>query len=289
MTVRTLYAAALGTCLSAALTGTGSGQEPTAPEPSRLRLAPVAAAPTNQALADAVAARLRQAGTLKGYAIEIRVEAGIAELTGRVRGTAQRDEAIRLARGVPGVRDVRARLETGGAGAIVTAQAPVVPAAPPAAAPAAPPGAGLPPGVSLPPGVTLPPGATFQPPPGAVVQPPPGGVPPAVSGAPWVAPQPGHTPGAPVPIYQAPPGPNPNLQKPPLPPYAWPTFAPYNNYSRVAYPTMYPYETWPFIGPFYPFPRVPLGWRSVSLTWADGHWWYGKNATGHDWWRIRYW
>jgi hypothetical protein len=52
---------------------------------------------------------------------------------------------------------------------------------------------------------------------------------------------------------------------------------------------MYPYEAWPFIGPFYPFPRVPLGWRSVTLTWQDGHWWYGKNATGHDWWRVRYW
>ncbi len=96
-------------------------------------------------------------------------------------------------------------------------------------------------------------------------------------------------PREPTPIFQAPPGPNPNLQPPPLPPNAWPTFAPYNNYSRVAYPTLYPYEAWPFIGPFYPFPRVPLGWRSVTLTWQDGHWWYGRTASGHDWWRIRYW
>jgi hypothetical protein len=77
-------------------------------------------------------------------------------------------------------------------------------------------------------------------------------------------------------------------QPPPLPPYAWPTVAPYNNYSRVAYPTTYPYEAFPFIGPMYPFPKIPLGWRSVSLTWEDGCWWYGRNATGHDWWRIRY-
>jgi hypothetical protein len=96
-------------------------------------------------------------------------------------------------------------------------------------------------------------------------------------------------PQEPTPIFQAPPGPNPTMQPPPLPPNAWPTVAPYNNYSRVAYPNLYPYEAWPFIGPFYPFPRVPLGWRSVTLTWQDGHWWYGKNATGHDWWRIRYW
>jgi hypothetical protein len=93
----------------------------------------------------------------------------------------------------------------------------------------------------------------------------------------------------PLPIFQAPPGPNPTIQPPPLPPYAWPTFAPYNNYSRVAYPQAYPYEQWPFIGPMYPFPRVPLGWRSVCLTWEDGHWWFHRNPTGHDWWRIRYW
>src|SRR5262249_36129470 len=73
----------------------------------------------------------------------------------------------------------------------------------------------------------------------------------------------------PMPIFQMPPGPNPTMQPPPLPPYAWPTYAPYNNYSRVAYPLAYNYEQWPFIGPMYPFPRVPLGWRSVSLTWED--------------------
>jgi BON domain-containing protein len=93
----------------------------------------------------------------------------------------------------------------------------------------------------------------------------------------------------PMPIFQPMPGPNPTMQPPPLPPYAWPTVAPYNNYSRVAYPLAQPYEQWPFIGPMYPFPRVPLGWRSVSLTWADGCWWYHRNPTGHDWWRIRYW
>ncbi|MSQ97430.1 MAG: BON domain-containing protein [Gemmataceae bacterium] len=93
----------------------------------------------------------------------------------------------------------------------------------------------------------------------------------------------------PTPIFQAPFGPNPTMQPPPMPPYAWPTFAPYNNYSRVAYPQAHNYEQFPFIGPMYPFPRVPLGWRSVSLTWEDGNWWYHRNPTGHDWWRIRYW
>ena len=76
---------------------------------------------------------------------------------------------------------------------------------------------------------------------------------------------------------------------PPLPGYAWPTYAPYNNVSRVAYPQSYPYNAFPFIGPFYPFPKVPLGWRSVNLTWDDGHWYYGKTATPHDYWRVRFW
>ena len=93
----------------------------------------------------------------------------------------------------------------------------------------------------------------------------------------------------PMPIFQAGFAGPADAGAPPVPPYAWPTYAPYNNYSRVAYPTAYPYEQWPFIGPMYPFPRVPLGWRSVSLTWEDGHWWYHRNPTGADWWRVRYW
>jgi hypothetical protein len=92
----------------------------------------------------------------------------------------------------------------------------------------------------------------------------------------------------PTPIYQAPAPPY-DLNPPKMPPYAWPTYAPYNNFSRVAYPQLYPYKAWPFIGPMYPFPKVPLGWRSVRLQWQDGHWWYSKTATGHDWWRVRYW
>jgi len=76
---------------------------------------------------------------------------------------------------------------------------------------------------------------------------------------------------------------------PPLPPNAWPTYAPYNNLSRVAYPQSYPYNAFPFIGPFYPFPKVPPGWRSVSLEWEDGHWLYSKRSTPHDYWRVRFW
>ena len=97
-------------------------------------------------------------------------------------------------------------------------------------------------------------------------------------------------PPEPLPIFTAPGGmPNPHLQPPPLPPNAWPTYAPYNNYSRVAYPTLYPYQSWPFIGPNYPFPKIPLGWRSVKLEWQDGYWWYSKHSNSHDWWTLKYW
>jgi hypothetical protein len=99
----------------------------------------------------------------------------------------------------------------------------------------------------------------------------------------------GTVPGEPMPVWQAPP-PNPyDLNPPKMPPYAWPTYAPYNNYSRVAYPTLYPYNSWPFIGPVYPFPKVPPGWRKVSLEWQDGFWWYAPHSNSHDWWRLRYW
>lgn len=75
---------------------------------------------------------------------------------------------------------------------------------------------------------------------------------------------------------------------PTLPPYAWPTYAPYNNMSRVAYPQAYPYNAFPFIGPFYPFPKVPLGWRKVSLEFEDGHWYLNRHSTKRDYWRVKF-
>jgi hypothetical protein len=79
------------------------------------------------------------------------------------------------------------------------------------------------------------------------------------------------------------------MAPPNMPPYAWPTYAPYNNYSRVAYPSEYPYSAFPYIGPMYPFPKVPLGYRAIKLEWEDGHWWYGRTAVNRDWWKVRYW
>lgn len=59
---------------------------------------------------------------------------------------------------------------------------------------------------------------------------------------------------------------------PQLPGYAWPSYASYPNYGALAYPQQYSPQAWPYIGPFYPYPQVPLGWRKVSLEWDDGWW-----------------
>ncbi len=61
--------------------------------------------------------------------------------------------------------------------------------------------------------------------------------------------------------------------QPALPNHAWPSYAAYPNYAAVTYPKQYSPTAWPFIGPFYPYPQVPLGWRKVTLEWDDGWWW----------------
>ena len=60
---------------------------------------------------------------------------------------------------------------------------------------------------------------------------------------------------------------------PNMPGYAWPSYAAHPNYAAVTYPKQYSATAWPYIGPFYPYPQVPLGWRKVTLEWDDG-WWF---------------
>lgn len=60
---------------------------------------------------------------------------------------------------------------------------------------------------------------------------------------------------------------------PNMPNYAWPSYSPYPNYAALTYPKQYSPTAWPYIGPFYPYPQVPLGWRKVTLEWDDG-WWF---------------
>jgi BON domain len=222
-------------------------------EPARLdaQLSP------NQKLATRIADQLRQSGQLHQYNVDVSVQNGTVDLTGTVADPMQREAVLRIANTVPGVERVRDQLVLTSATDIMPAQAAVPP--PP------------PPGIETAPMPYRVP-ATAAP-----------AYPPAVGGAP------GYAGTEPVPVYQGQPPGGYDTNPPAMPPNAWPTYAPYNNFSRVATPLYYPYQSWPFIGPCYPFPKVPLGWRSVKLQWEDGHWWFSKVGTSHDWWRIRYW
>jgi hypothetical protein len=81
--------------------------------------------------------------------------------------------------------------------------------------------------------------------------------------------------GAPVPMYM--PGSGVGIaparyDHPQMPGYAWPSYAAHPNYAAVTYPKQYSPTAWPYIGPFYPYPQVPLGWRKVTMEWDDGWW-----------------
>lgn len=210
----------------------------------------------NQKVANAIADHLRQSGRLRHYKIDVDFQNGTAVLNGTVADQMQREQAIRLVQGVPGVERVSDRLLLVGSGPVSQVQA-VAPQPQPVP----------------PPTPATPPSETLTP----IPMPTPRALPGTTNGI-----------QEPAPVYQG----NPSmydLNPPRMPPYAWPTYAPYNNNSRVAYPDLYPYNAWPFIGPCYPFPQIPLGWRQISLTWQDGYWWYARHSTSHDWWRLRYW
>lgn len=259
MTVRkSLWLAAVGLCLAQA--PRGSAADPTPSDP--VRLAPVPSARlSNQQMADAIAGTLRQSGQLRHYCVDVSYRAGTAELTGVVTDQSQREEALRIVQGVSGVERVVDHLTL--ANSVRTVAADIDDK-----------------------GGTQPPALPKLPPP--VKEGGPAATPPADPNAPPGALVPPGPPGQPTPIFQAPPGVPYGLNPPKMPPYAWPTYAPYNNYSRVAYPTAYPYNAFPFIGPIYPFPKVPLGWRSVKLEFEDGYWWFSKTASKYDWWHLRY-
>jgi hypothetical protein len=207
--------------------------------------------PSDQQIAQAVAESVRRLGQLRHYNIYITVRSGVVELTGSVANPAQEEQVVRLAKGVAGVRRVIDHLRLLAPNPIKLVQ-------------------------------------NFTPPPPLEDPPPfePRGPAPAPAAADPSATFPLPEP---APIFQAPPPSSYDLNPPRMPPYAWPTYAPYNNASRVGIPEAYPYSAWPFIGPPHPFPKVPLGWRSVKLEFEDGYWWFSRAATKYDWWHLRYW
>lgn len=74
-----------------------------------------------------------------------------------------------------------------------------------------------------------------------------------------------------------------SYNNPHLPSHAWPSYAQYPNSAAVTYPTQYSASAWPYIGPFYPYPQVPLGWREASLEWDDGYWQLNFNKEKDNW------
>jgi hypothetical protein len=264
MTVRTCLVAGWLSCLGASVVAPMAGADEIVPyEPGRINLEASEPAPgpmSNQQTAEAVATALSGNSLLKGYRIDVVVVEEVAELHGQVLDAAQRDIAYRTAMSVPGIAQVRDHLSLTNREIVPTSQD-VVPNLPPGGGPAFPPApnqVGPQFGPQFSPTMPIPNNA-YTPEPAMMSHGQPGMLP------------------------------NPQYQPPPMPPYAWPTYAPYNNYSRVAYPKQYSHSQWPFIGPMYPYPKVPLGWRRVTLEWQDGAWWYGRESTSHDWWRVRYW
>jgi BON domain len=202
---------------------------------------------SNQLTADAVARTLRSSRNLAGYRIEIETREGMVMLKGTLATPAQKAETVARAQRVVGVRSVVDQLQVTNDGPIQTVQ--------------------------------------YQPNPGLAFN--HGGA----MGAPGMgaqfsgAPMAGGTvtggpittgvvnDGGPVPEGRAGmPGAT-QAYQPGYPNYAWPSYAPYPNASAVGYPTAYPWQAWPNIGPFYPYPEVPLDWRAVTLRWDDGIWW----------------
>jgi hypothetical protein len=208
---------------------------------------------SNQKLADEIAGRIKASGSAEGANVQIQVQSGKVVLTGTCLSQDQQKEIAKFAMSVKGVSEVALSMQ------VVTkldesAQLN---------------GRGL-----------VPVNMQTQEPAQLALQAPPPPAPMASYGAPGIQ--------DPIPLV-APGQAGYDPYGPKLPNYAWPTYAPYNNVSRVAYPQAYPYNAFPFIGPYYPFPKVPLGWRTVQLSWEDGHWYMGRVSTPHDYWRVRFW
>ena len=179
-------------------------------------------------------------GELRGFGVDVQNRGGVIQLVGQAGSDEQRDRIVRIAEGTPGVKAVRDGINV----ARVNAEMPRLPEppvlnrlAPVNASPASYPMQGQ------------------------------------VAAQPDSAPMHGgQMMGQPVPMASYGAG-APRHDSPYLPNYAWPGYAAYPNYAAVTYPQQYSPSAFPYIGPFYPYPQVPLGWRKVSLEWDDG-WWF---------------
>lgn len=233
---------------------------------------------SNQQVAEQVAQALA-ANHLGGLDIEVRFNSGVCTLGGSVKHPQQAAWASHVCQQVPGVERVENKLDFAAASPIQPASFQQPGGMPPGMMPQ-----GMRPGMMpqgmrpgmMPPGMRpgMPQGmpqpslaqiqqmqmASFQ---GAQVGTPP-----------MPGPARGH--GGAGPSHLA-------YDLPNLPNYAWPTYASYPNSAQISYPTEYSASAWPYIGPFYPYPQVPMGWRDVRLTWDDGHWAIAFNSRTDKW------
>jgi hypothetical protein len=198
-------------------------------------------ATADQQTAQQIANQFRSGGRLKNYRIGVTVQNGTARLNGTVANKQQMAQAVFIAKQTRGVNNVVNEMAIGQTGAAPVQQT-----------------AGYDPSYVGQPG-------GFE------------GVPSQTTGAYQHHAEAGPmgVPGAPVPAYgfgpaAAAPA---HYDEPHMPNHAWPSYAAYPNYGAVTYPRQYSPTAWPYIGPFYPYPQVPLGWRKVTLEWDDG-WWF---------------
>ncbi len=220
---------------------------------------------------DAIVARLgdaKRSGQLTGFGVKVEVNQGVVQLDGRIQQEESRQTLLDIVRQTEGVKQVVEDLQLVTINKASHSQGGLQDVAPM-------------PRQSLPtqaaPARTMKPvavqdmrGATQRVPMRGQPQPT---VMPAANMTMMQAPMGTPMPAYPVPGYPA--GCNasgPHYDGPNLPNYAWPGYAAYPNYAALTYPQQYSPSAWPYIGPFYPYPQVPLGWRKVSLEWDDGWW-----------------
>lgn len=190
----------------------------------------------------------QQQGHLKGFGVDVKCNQGIVSLTGRAGSAQQRNQILDIVHSAPGVQGVDQSISL--IGQPVGANQGGIPAQ--LASNRMAPVHGQVPAMNAP----------YQ-----MNQP----VPVQQAGAPVMG---APVQGAPVPMaYGGGGGGAPRYDSPNLPNYAWPGYASHPNYAALTYPQQYSPSAWPYIGPFYPYPQVPLGWRKVSLEWDDG-WWF---------------
>ena len=208
------------------------------------------AGPTNQQVAEGIAQQLATVG-LVGYDVTARYEKGVATLEGEVANMDQVKAAEYATSLLPSVRSVVNKLKVGqpiAQTAYAGQGGQIQPVA--ASYPAYPAQLGHP---------GVPGQLAAQAHPGAQFQPGPGGLVPSAVGAAG------------------------NYSNPQLPAYAWPSQAAYPNSAAIQYPKQYSASAWPYIGPFHPYPQVPLGWREVSMEWDDGLWQLDFNQKKNAW------